>query len=161
MHARIRFYLITFDSRTARRRISGDTRIYYFGNSIGKCAYLPPIGLGLPGWCRVLFPYLLPLTGFRGSCFMTEGTDVTYFWRVTAARFNDMRSARYFSTCSGKSSANRISELTSRGMCHARARGNGYRSECRRVYTSVSDLAASACSLVNGTGGSCRDPAKE
>lgn len=38
-----------------------------------------------------------------------EGKDrrVAYFWHVIAARFNDMRSARYFSTCSKKPRVNR------------------------------------------------------
>lgn len=57
--------------------------------------------------------------------------EPAYFWRIIAARFNDMRSARYFNTCSGKPSANGTRNWRV-GVC-ARARGKGYQSECRRV----------------------------
>lgn len=117
---------------------------------------------GIVRWCRILFPYLLQLTRFRGSCFMTERPGVAYSWHVIAARFNDMRSARYFSTCSGKP-ANRTRNWRVEACARVRRKGFGNRlvSDCWWVHTSVSDSAAPACSLVNGTGGFCRDPAKE
>jgi len=60
--------------------------------------------------------YLLQLTRSRGSSFTSGGADIAYFCHVIAARFNDARSAGYFSTCSEKLRVNTRLRSTSMGV---------------------------------------------